>query len=159
MSPRRPTWLALAAATAALAGGGGSSGSPSSEPTAAATAAATPVATLRGDLDYERSGGFAGYADSLVVTRDGKGRLRRRIAERPPFELAPAEITALAEAFERADFAALPADSASKRPSPDLLEYRIAYAGHTVRTDDATSTQRLDALIAMLDQVFEAHAG
>ena len=115
---------------------------PSNTPTRTPDAARTLVETTV-------TGGFAGVHDRLVVKDDGTYTTTSRGGSSRSGQMTPAELTALREALEKADFARLPAE-ATGSPIADGFTYRITHAGRTVTTDDVNRLPALRAVFAAL---------
>ena len=109
--------------------------------------------SLRGDVRYEVSGGFAGLDDRLLLRADGRARLTRRAGKPRRFRVSARDRRALARAFDRAGFASVRSD-----PEPegaDLLTFRISYLGHSASTNDAVSSSALDPIRRRLDRIVD----
>ena len=87
-------------------------------------------------LEFRRTGGRAGNDDYLVVDRDGHAVLRMPKGTQE-FELGPGTVEQLRRELETAGFAELPEElrrpPEADQPQPDVVEYAITAAGHTVR--------------------------
>lgn len=83
-----------------------------------------------GPIGYTRSGGFIGYADELVIQPDGSAVLTDRGTE-TRFEVPPATLVALDQAFAAAGFRDLPG-STIPPGSADMIETTFTWRGHTV---------------------------
>ncbi|MEV6399882.1 hypothetical protein AB0M39_34705 [Streptomyces sp. NPDC051907] len=114
------------------------SDTPSRTPDAARTLVETTV-----------TGGYAGVHDRLVVKDDGSYTTTSRGGSSRSGQMTPAELTALREALEKADFARLPSE-ATGSPIADGFTYRITHAGRTVTTDDLNRLPALRAVFAAL---------
>ncbi|CAA9539874.1 MAG: hypothetical protein AVDCRST_MAG30-4630 [uncultured Solirubrobacteraceae bacterium] len=112
---------------------------------------------LEGELRYERSGGFSGRMDEVVIAPDGSATLASSGGEAKPFRLTPAELDSLRSAAAAADLASVPAD-AGTGATPDDFGHRIDYRGRTVRTDDSSLPEALAPLVGELGELVERHA-
>lgn len=104
-------------------------------------------------VDYQRSGGFAGFDDHLTVDAQGHAVLTRRRGKFE-FDLSRDEMTQLQAALRDADLASIPPKS-DKRPVPDQFSYVLSYLGHTVRTSDSALPQRLAPAISLLNNIID----
>ena len=134
--------LAIAVAAAPACGGDGSGGG---------------SAPLEGQLEYARSGGFAGVMDSLVIESDGRAELTVRGSDPVSFTLSDDELEAVTDALQDADFAEIDADSTSDQAIADAFTYKISYGGKTVRTDDGSIPSELQGLLTELDRLVREH--
>ncbi|MER5464525.1 protealysin inhibitor emfourin [Streptomyces sp. NPDC002668] len=157
--------LLAAVLTAGCAGGDGA-GSPSpaesagtspapsasaaTSTSASASASANP-APARPLVGVTVTGGIAGVHNTLLVQDDGTYTTSSRTGPARTGRMTPAELAALRQALEKADFAHLPRE-ATGSPIADGFTYRLTYAGHTVTTDDTTRLPALRAVFAALPQ-------
>jgi hypothetical protein len=116
----------------------------------------TPPGSGSGALvAYHVSGGFAGIDERLVVSRDG-GVVHTAGRSAPQHRrLTADQLTALVDALEASDFAALPPDTVDPRVA-DAFVYEVTYEGRRVRTSDGAVPGRLAPVI---DQLREIAAG
>lgn len=161
--------LLAAVLTAGCAGGDGA-GSPSpaestgtspapsasasaatSTPASASASASANPAPARPLVGVTVTGGIAGVHNTLLVQDDGTYTTSSRTGPARTGRMTPAELAALRQALEKADFAHLPRE-ATGSPIADGFTYRLTYAGHTVTTDDTTRLPALRAVFAALPQ-------
>jgi len=90
-------------------------------------ATAAPARTL---LEAERTGGFAGVDDHLVIRVGGAGTYTDR--EGHTRRLRPAATRAARRVLRRSDFATLRPSYRPRGVPSDAFVYRIRYRGHTV---------------------------
>ena len=112
--------------------------------------------TLNGPITYERGGGIAGRRDRLTVQPDGKVSLTTKTETRA-FTLSSAELKALADELEQTDLTALPTRSTSPTPIADAFNYRVAYEGKTVDTDQEAVPEKLSPLLSELGTLVDRH--
>jgi META domain len=100
-------------------------------------------------VTYDKSGGFIGIQQSLVVFQDGRAVLDGG----EPITLTPEQLGALVDVLEAADFATLPPDTID----PDVADafiYEVTYQGYRVVTSDGRLTPpRLDPVLAELNEI------
>jgi len=112
--------------------------------------------TLKGPITYERGGGIAGRQDRLVIQPDGKSSLTTRTGTHT-ITLSSAELKGLADELEQIDLKALPAKSTSPTPIADAFNYRVAYEGKTVDTDQEAMPEELSPLVSELAGLVDRH--
>jgi hypothetical protein len=109
-------------------------------------------------LEFHRTGGRAGNDDHLVVDRDGHAVLRMPKGTRE-FELSPGTVEQLRRELETAGFTALPEDlrrpPEAHQPQPDVVEYAITAAGHTVRALGSALPPELVPVVETLNVVLQ----
>ena len=107
-------------------------------------------------VEYERSGGIAGFSDRLEVHPDGRAEIETRRLKRPKkVRLPRRQLRRLDAALRRAGFDELRADYGGG-DYPDALEFPITYRGDTVRGD--TPPNRLSPALTILDQIIDREA-
>jgi hypothetical protein len=109
-------------------------------------------------LEYQRSGGFAGLDDRLLITPNGNATLTRH-SQRTEFVVTRAALDQLQTLLEQAGFARLSGEYLPARTGADLLEYMISYQGHTVRTKDTAVPEALQPVLEALNRVIEHPPG
>ena len=109
-------------------------------------------------LEFRRTGGRAAIDDHLVVDRDGHAMLRTPMGTRQ-LELGPGAVEQLQRELETAGFAELPEElrraPEADQPQPDVVEYVITAAGHTVRALGSALPPELVAVVETLNVVLE----
>ncbi|MDH7490715.1 MAG: hypothetical protein QHH80_14575, partial [Anaerolineae bacterium] len=109
-------------------------------------------------LEYERSGGFAGFMDRLTVYADGRAVLNRKGVE-TTFRLTPEEMARLTGELASAQFMSLDEAYIPSDPCCDRFTYIIRYmspAGgkpHTVKTMDGTIPPQLVPVLETLNNL------
>ncbi len=104
-------------------------------------------------VDFQRSGGFAGFDDHLTVDAQGHALLTRRRGKFE-FDLSRDEMTRLQAALRDAHLASIPPKS-DKRPVPDEFSYVLSYQGYTVQTSDTALPQKLAPAISLLNNIID----
>jgi hypothetical protein len=132
----RPLFAFLAAAT--LLGCGGESA----------------AATLRGPLDYQRSGGLAGVTERLALQPSGRARLETR-ARRRSFTLPRAERRRVERAVAAAHLARVKVPGHGI--TPDAFVYSLTYRGRTLVFDDPSMPKAVRGLVTELRKLVAKH--
>ncbi|MDQ2727238.1 MAG: hypothetical protein M3Y91_05105 [Actinomycetota bacterium] len=107
-------------------------------------------------VTYNRTGGLAGFDDTLVIDSQGKATASRGRGSRRGTTtvvlLLPGEFAKLRALLGEAHFDSLDCSYTTSSPYPDDYRYLVRYEGHTVKVDGgATSTpRRLETLIGLL---------
>jgi|SRR4051794_38944332 hypothetical protein len=116
------------------------------------------AATLRGKVDYAKSGGIAGLVQKLTVSPDGRA-VAASVERKQTFKLSRAQLKALTAAVAKARLKDTK-DPKSTAQGADGFAYRVAYRGDDVQWDDFTGDppQRVLALYRFLDDLYEQHA-
>lgn len=91
------------------------------------------AATLKGPIQYSRSGGFAGVTEKMTIQPDGRGETSTLTRKRS-FKLTAEQRRDLAAAVRKADLEH--AKSPKSGPGADALNYSIRYQGHRVGWSD-----------------------
>jgi hypothetical protein len=107
-------------------------------------------------IEYQRTGGIAGFNDHLAIDVNGHVRLTRRVGQFE-FDLNADEAKKLDDALRAANLASIPENSAPKLLVPDELSYRVIYQGRTIRTSDTAMPAQLQPVLALLDGIIDAH--
>ena len=109
-------------------------------------------------LEFRRAGGRAANEDHLVVDRDGHAMLRTPTGTRQ-FELGPGTVEQLRRELETADLAELAEDlrrpPEADQPQPDVVEYAITAAGHTVYALGSALPPQLVPVVQTLNVVLQ----
>ncbi|HEU4657435.1 MAG TPA: protealysin inhibitor emfourin [Capillimicrobium sp.] len=123
---------------------------------AATALLAAPASAVR--LVVDRTGGFAGVRDHLVLRADGTAWRTDRTAARA--ELDRADTAHLRRALRAARFATLRPTYAPEGPVADAFEYRFRHRGHEVTVVDAVTAmpKRLRALLDTASAALSAGA-
>lgn len=103
-------------------------------------------------VDYQRTGGFAGVNDRLVIFDNGVALVSSRTTSRE-FTLNRSELESISAVFEEAQFPSLEGNYTSRRGGADLLQYSITYGGKTVNTEDTAIPAALEQVIGEMDRI------
>lgn len=109
-------------------------------------------------LEYERTGGFAGFMDRLTVYTDGRAVLNRKGLE-TTFRLTPEEMDRIRGELTTARFTDLNEAYMPSDPCCDRFTYVIRYANpeggkpHTVKTMDGTVPPELVPVLEALNNL------
>jgi len=103
-------------------------------------------------VDYQRTGGFAGVNDRLVIFDNGVALVSSRSTSRE-FSLTRSELENISSVFEAAQFHTLEGNYTSRRESADLLQYSITYRNKTVNTEDTAIPGALEQIIGELERI------
>ena len=135
-------------------GGGSEAGS---GPEATSAPAEQGVASADLLLEYQRSGGFAGFDDRLLVYGDGRASLTRRGVAARDVMLEPATVDALRAAVESDQFCSLPTTALPTRPGADRFTSVVTSYGcgppHSVTTADGAIPPGMGSVLELLDQI------
>ena len=103
-------------------------------------------------VSYERTGGFAGIRETLVVRRSGRATYAQaRLSGAVAFRVSCARLRALRSALVNAQFASLARVYAPDTEVSDGFVERVTYGGRTVRVlSGAEPPPRLARVLAQL---------
>lgn len=146
-----------ASASATASGQAPVSTPPSPGETPSPGASPGPVGTVL--VEYGRQGGFAGFTDRLVVTRDGGYQVTRA---KPPVnrhgQLTPTELADLRQKLDQADLAHQPRVQTSSRGN-DLFTYQVSAGGRQVVAQDGAVAPSLQPLLSLLSGLVAKYGG
>ncbi len=114
--------------------------------------AATPSGPSPVLVDYERSGGFAGMLDHLVIDANGHATLTRRSGARE-FDLSRDQLNQIETVFQVSGFASISENSMPGTVPPDAFTYAITYRGHRVKTADSAVPNQLQPVLEALNRL------
>jgi hypothetical protein len=119
--------------------------------------ACTPSApiTQPTPIDYQRSGGFIGVQDRLIIDLNGHATLTRRTYA-TEFDVSRADLAAIRAAFQSAGYGSLPENPTPPAIAADGFSYVITYQGHTVRTGDPSVPKQLEPVISSLNRMIDS---
>ncbi len=106
-------------------------------------------------VDYQRTGGFAGLNDRVVIFDNGITLISSRTVSRE-ITLNRSELDQIAAVFNAAHFTSLEGNYTSPRRGADFLQYSITYRGKTVNTEDTAIPPDLEPVIGEMDSVLAA---
>ncbi len=112
-------------------------------------------------VQYQRTGGIAGFDDRLVIMPDGKAQLARR-GSTAEFTLDAATIAQLEVLFEQSGFMALQGEYVPANTCCDLIDYVIHYRVEPqlikrVHTMDTAVPQELQPILVKLNEIISSH--
>jgi hypothetical protein len=118
--------------------------------------AESSAATLKGPIQYSRSGGFAGVVEKMTINTNGRGETRT-VSRKRSFTLGAKQRRSLEKAVERAKLRDVKSPKAGS--GNDALYYAISYRGHRVAWSDLTTSppEAVMELYAMLGDIYESH--
>jgi hypothetical protein len=105
-----------------------------------------------GLIEYRRTGGFVGLDDRLTIDADREATLARKVGHYE-FVLDQATFERLLREFDQIEFSKLKREYLPADTCCDLIEYKITYKGHTVRTMDTAVPESLWPVLAVLDEI------
>jgi hypothetical protein len=111
---------------------------------------------LDGPIEYSRSGGIAGVAETMTIQPDGSGETAT-LQDTRAFQLGEEQLDRLEAAVADADLADV--ESPERRRGADALEYGIAYGGNAIVWNDLTERpDGVSELYSLLGALYEANA-
>jgi hypothetical protein len=122
-------------------------------------AAAAAGASARTLIEADRTGGFAGVDDHVVVRVGGAGTYTGRDGRH--HRLRPADTRKARRVLRESDFASLRRSYRPPGGVADAFEYRIRYRGHTVVYVDGAEgvPRRLQRVLSALSGLMSARGG
>ena len=109
-------------------------------------------------VEYQRSGGIAGFNDHLTVFSNGTAFLTRRGDVPVTIAMSQSDLDGLTHMFDNAGFANLAPDYPPASPGADYFDYRITYRGKTVHAVDTGVPPALEPVIRSLNEIMSGHA-
>lgn len=106
-------------------------------------------------VDYQRSGGFAGVSDRVVIFDNGVMLLSDGRSNTES-SLNQTQLERIGAVFTTAKFAELEGNYTSGRGGADLFQYSISYHGKTIRTEDTAIPPPLQPVIDEMDSILAA---
>jgi len=103
-------------------------------------------------VTYDRTGGFAGFDDHLVLQEDGRASVRRRGGE-GEIALDEKRLAKVRNTLDGLDFSALRDEYRGE--GADLFTYTIAAKGRTITCMDSAVPPALEPVIRMLNQIVD----
>ena len=109
-------------------------------------------------LEYQRTGGIAGFSDHLVISDGGRANLTRKVVGTGSYEFTVDGDTMkeLQSRLDKAGFSKLRDEYRPSQPVSDDFEYVITYKGKTVRTSGAAIPESLRPVLELLGQIVES---
>jgi hypothetical protein len=108
---------------------------------------------------YQRSGGFGGIFERLVIEGDGSATLTSSVAgeqAKSSFELGDEQLESLVAALDESGLSGIDAPSGPSGCS-DCFEYVIAYAGHRISFDQVEAPPEIAPVLAELAGIVSSH--
>jgi len=121
----------------------------------AITVSCTRAASSAVLIDYRRTGGFVGFDDRLVIDKTYKATLTQKTG-RYEFVLDQELGDRLLQQFAQADFTRLKAKYLPADTCCDLIEYRITYRNHMLRTMDTAVPATLQPVLDSLNEIIQS---
>lgn len=109
-------------------------------------------------IEYRRTGGFAGFRDSLVIDETGHAVLTRRQSNPVEFDLDQLAVDELVAALKAAGFPENAGDYPSMGVISDGFTYVVTYRGATDHTETTAVPDFLQPILNLLDRIV-AQAG
>jgi hypothetical protein len=106
-------------------------------------------------VDYQRTGGFAGSDDRLVIFDNGIALVRSRTTSRE-IQLNQSDLENISAVFAAAQFATLEGNYTSGRQGADFMQYSITFRGKTVNTEDTALPPALEPVILEMNRIVSA---
>lgn len=103
-------------------------------------------------VDYQRTGGFAGINDRLVIFDNGVALVQRGTTSREIL-INRSGLEQVSALFDAAQFAMLEGNYTSRRGGADLIQYSITYKDKTVNTEDTAIPPALEPVIKEMDHI------
>jgi hypothetical protein len=103
-------------------------------------------------VDYQRSGGFAGLHDRVVIFDNGVTLISTRSGSTET-RLNLTELERIGNLFEAQNFASLDGNYTSRRGGADLFQYTISFRGKTVHTEDTAIPPALQPIIEEMNRI------
>ena len=108
-------------------------------------------------VQYQRTGGIAGFNDQMVVFENGQVVYSRTTGS-GTFTLTEESVKELEGILDRADFPSLAPDYPAESPGADYFFYVITYDGITVTTETGGEPPELVQVIMRLDSLLAEHS-
>jgi len=108
-------------------------------------------------LEYNRSGGFSGFDDLLVIDSSGNATLTRK-ENKFEFIVSSEKISAIKSDLEAIKFTELKKEYLPDSQGADLIDYRLTFNGHTVHTQDTAVPEDLWLILEEINQLIESNS-
>lgn len=119
-------------------------------------AACAPAVSDAEIISYQRSGGIAGFLETLVVRQDRSATIES-FGETWEFEIDPERYEMLIELFDTANFLTLQEEYLPDSNCCDLFDYTIRYRGHTVHTMTTAVPVQIEPILLALNDLVSEH--
>ena len=108
-------------------------------------------------VEYNRTGGIAGFQDHMVVFENGQVVYKRK-DNAGMFTIPDETLQGIRDILEKADFPALAPHYPAKSPGADYFFYSITYQRKTVTTETGGIPPSLEPVIMRLDALLAGQA-
>jgi hypothetical protein len=108
-------------------------------------------------VEYNRTGGIAGFQDQMVVFGNGQVVYSRKEGA-GTFTIPAETLQGIRDLLENADFPALAPQYPAQSPGADYFFYSITYQGKTVTTETGGVPPSLEPVIMRLDALLAGQA-
>ncbi|MFA4877471.1 MAG: hypothetical protein WC586_08660 [Methanoregula sp.] len=112
----------------------------------------TPSAAPAVLVDYQRTGGIAGFDDRMVLFDNGEGVVSSK-TRNTVIALNQSDLDHISAVFKEAQFSMLEGNYTSRRGGTDFIQYRISYHGKTVKSEDSATPPSLQLVIDEMNLV------
>jgi hypothetical protein len=103
-------------------------------------------------VDYQRTGGFAGVNDRLVIFDNGATVISSRAGSKEIL-LNQTDLDRISSIFNEGQFSMLDENYTSHAEGADFMQYSISYHGKTVRTEDTAIPPSLEPIIEEMNVI------
>lgn len=114
-----------------------------------AVSRATPPAIF---VDYQRTGGFAGVDERIVIFDNGLAVISKRTAS-TEIMLNQSDLDRITEIFRDAQFSMFQGNYTARRGSADYFRYTISYHSKTVIAEDSAVPPTLQPVINEMNRI------
>lgn len=112
-------------------------------------------------VEYQRTGGIAGFDDQLIIRTSGETTLKQKGEQRETFTLNERTVSKLRQMLNKAEFFKLNSQYRPARIVPDALMYHITCQSdgrrHTLETTDGAIPEQLAPVLDELNQIIIKH--
>lgn len=112
-------------------------------------------------IEYQRTGGIAGFDDHLVIRANGEATLEQKGGRGESFTLDESTLSELRQSLDEAGFFGLNGQYRAANVIPDALQYRVTYRAegrrHTVETANGAVPEQLAPVLDVLNRIIAEH--
>ena len=105
-------------------------------------------------VDYQRTGGIAGFNDRLVIFDNGVTLISSR-AVNTEGHLNQTDLERIGNRFSESKFSSMDGNYTSRRGGADLMQYTISFGGKTVHTEDTAIPPALQPIIEEMNRILD----
>ncbi|MDD1677279.1 MAG: hypothetical protein LUQ40_06050 [Methanomicrobiales archaeon] len=109
-------------------------------------------------VEYQRTGGIAGFNDHLTVFSNGTTFVSRRGDVPVVVIMNQSDLDRLVRLFDDAGFTNLAPDYPPASPGADYFDYRVTYRGKTVHAVDTGVPPALEPVLRALNEIVSRYA-